>query len=92
MTASGIASARAAVAVIDDPLSHHRTDFTMLAQSCEDRVGHWLYPIQPYNAGYNPSLHGVRVDAFPDQYRAFDQVLGKILTIRRQEHLPVYYF
>ena len=51
----------------------------MLAQSCEDRVGHWLYPIQPYNAGYNPKLHSIRVDAFPNQYRAFDQVLGKIL-------------
>jgi predicted AlkP superfamily phosphohydrolase/phosphomutase len=60
-------------------LSHHRTDFTMLAQSCEDRVGHWLYPIQPYNAGYDAKMHSVRVNAFPDQYRAFDQVLGKIL-------------
>jgi predicted AlkP superfamily phosphohydrolase/phosphomutase len=60
-------------------LSSHRTDFTMFAQSCEDRVGHWLYPIQPYNAGYDSKLHGVRVNAFPDQYRAFDQVLGKIL-------------
>ena len=65
--------------LFDYLLSHHRTDFTMLVQSCEDRVGHWLYPIQPYNAGYNSTLHGVRVDAFPDQYRAFDQVLGKIL-------------
>jgi predicted AlkP superfamily phosphohydrolase/phosphomutase len=60
-------------------LSHHRTDFTMLAQSCEDRVGHWLYPIQPYNSGYDPKLHSIRVNSFPDQYRAFDQVLGKIL-------------
>lgn len=60
-------------------LSHHRTDFTMLVQSCEDRVGHWLYPIQPYNVGYDPMLHKIRVEAFPDQYRAFDQVLGKIL-------------
>jgi len=60
-------------------LSHHRTDFTMLVQSCEDRVGHWLYPIQPYNAGYDPALHSIRVDAFPEQYRAFDQVLGTIL-------------
>jgi predicted AlkP superfamily phosphohydrolase/phosphomutase len=63
-------------------LVHHPTDFTMLVQSCEDRVGHWLYPIQPYNAGYDPKLHSVRVDAFPNQYRAFDAVLGKIL-----EHL-----
>ena len=60
-------------------LSHHRTDFTMLAQSCEDRVGHWLYPIQPHNVGYDSKLHSVRVDAFPDQYRAFDQVLGRIM-------------
>ncbi len=65
--------------LFDYLLSHHRTDFTMLVQSCEDRVGHWLYPIQPYNAGYDSTLHRVRVDAFPDQYRAFDQVLGKIL-------------
>jgi predicted AlkP superfamily phosphohydrolase/phosphomutase len=60
-------------------LTYHPTDFTMFVQSCEDRVGHWLYPVQPHNAGYNPNLHSVRVDAFPDQYRAFDQVLGKIL-------------
>jgi predicted AlkP superfamily phosphohydrolase/phosphomutase len=65
--------------LFDYLLGHHRTDFTMLVQSCEDRVGHWLYPIQPYNAGYDSTLHSVRVDAFPDQYRAFDQVLGKIL-------------
>jgi predicted AlkP superfamily phosphohydrolase/phosphomutase len=65
--------------LFDYLLSHHRTDFTMLVQSCEDRVGHWLYPIQPYNAGYDATLHSVRVDAFPDQYRALDQVLGKIL-------------
>ncbi len=65
--------------LFDYLLSHHRTDFTMLVQSCEDRVGHWLYPIQPYNAGYDATLNSVRVEAFPDQYRAFDQVLGKIL-------------
>ncbi len=65
--------------LFDYLLKHHRTDFTMFVQSCEDRVGHWLYPIQPYNAGYDPALHSVRVDAFPDQYRAFDQVLGKVL-------------
>jgi predicted AlkP superfamily phosphohydrolase/phosphomutase len=65
--------------LFDYLLSHHRTDFTMLAQSCEDRVGHWLYPIQPHNAGFDPRLHSIRVDAFPNQYRSFDQVLGKIL-------------
>jgi predicted AlkP superfamily phosphohydrolase/phosphomutase len=65
--------------LFDYLLSHHRTDFTMLVQSCEDRVGHWLYPIQPYNVGYDSTLHSVRVDAFPDQYRAFDEVLGKVL-------------
>lgn len=65
--------------LFDYLLSHHPTDFTMLVQSCEDRVGHWLYPIQPYNAGYDSTLHSVRVDAFPDQYRAFDKVLGKVL-------------
>jgi predicted AlkP superfamily phosphohydrolase/phosphomutase len=65
--------------LFDYLLSHHPTDFTMLVQSCEDRVGHWLYPIQPYNVGYDPKLHAVRVEAFPDQYRALDQVIGRIL-------------
>ncbi|MFB3813073.1 MAG: alkaline phosphatase family protein [Terriglobales bacterium] len=60
-------------------LTKHPTDFTMLVQSCEDRVGHWLYPIQPFNAGYNPKINSVRVDAFPNQYVAFDALLGKIL-------------
>jgi predicted AlkP superfamily phosphohydrolase/phosphomutase len=60
-------------------LTHHPTDFTMFVQSCEDRVGHWLYPVQPHNVGYSPNLHAVRVEAFPDQYRAFDRVLGTIL-------------
>ena len=65
--------------LFDFLLTHHPTDFTMLAQSCEDRVGHWLYPIQPHNVGYNAKLHAVRPEAFPDQYRAFDRVLGTIL-------------
>jgi predicted AlkP superfamily phosphohydrolase/phosphomutase len=65
--------------LFDYLLTHHPTDFTFLVQSCEDRVGHWLYPIQPHNVGYNASIHSVRLDAFPNQYRAFDQVLGKIL-------------
>ena len=65
--------------LFDYLLTYHPTDFVMLAQSCEDRVGHWLYPIQHYNVGYNASIHSVRLDAFPNQYRAFDQVLGKIL-------------
>lgn len=60
-------------------LVNHPTEFTWLAQSCEDRTGHWLYPIAPYNVGYNPNLNNVRVDAFPDQYIAFDKVLGTIL-------------
>jgi predicted AlkP superfamily phosphohydrolase/phosphomutase len=65
--------------LFDYLLTHHPTDFTMFVQSCEDRVGHWLYPVQPYNVGYNPNLHNVRVEAFPDQYRAFDRVLGTVL-------------
>src|SRR5436853_3752134 len=65
--------------LFDYLLTNHPTDFTMMVQSCEDRVGHWLYPIQPHNVGYNPRLHTVRVNAFPDQYRAFDKVLGEIL-------------
>src|SRR6267378_204812 len=65
--------------LFDYLLSHHRTDFTMFVQSCEDRVGHWLYPIQPYNVGYDPKLHTIQVNAFPDQYRALDKVLGTIL-------------
>ncbi len=60
-------------------LTKHPTDFTMFDQSCEDRVGHWLYPIQPHNVGYNPKINSVRVDAFPNQYRAFDKVLGTVL-------------
>jgi predicted AlkP superfamily phosphohydrolase/phosphomutase len=65
--------------LFDYLLTTHATDFTFLVQSCEDRVGHWLYPIQPYNVGYNPRLHAVKVNAFPDQYRAMDKVLGTIL-------------
>jgi hypothetical protein len=38
-------------------LTNHATNFTFLVQSCEDRVGHWLYPIQTYNVGYNPKVH-----------------------------------
>jgi predicted AlkP superfamily phosphohydrolase/phosphomutase len=65
--------------LFDYLLTNHPTDFTFLVQSCEDRVGHWLYPIQPYNVGYNPQLHTIQVNAFPDQYRALDKVLGTIL-------------
>jgi predicted AlkP superfamily phosphohydrolase/phosphomutase len=65
--------------LFDYLLDHHPTEFTWLAQSCEDRTGHWLYPIAPYHAGYNPKINSVRPDAFPDQYVAFDKVLGSIL-------------
>ena len=65
--------------LFDYLLAKHPADFTFFVQSCEDRVGHWLYPIQPHNAGYNPSIHSLRVDAFPNQYREFDKVLGTIL-------------
>jgi len=65
--------------LFDYLLNHHPTEFTWLAQSCEDRTGHWLYPIAPYNAGYNPKINAVRTDAFPNQYIAFDKVLGAIL-------------
>ena len=65
--------------LFDYLLTKHPTDFTMLGQSCEDRTGHWLYPIAPFNAGYNASINAVRVEAFPDQYIAFDKVLGSIL-------------
>jgi len=65
--------------LFDYLLTRRPTDFTFFVQSCEDRVGHWLYPIQPHNAGYNPSIHSLRVDAFPNQYREFDKVLGTIL-------------
>lgn len=60
-------------------LTEHPTDFTFMAQSCEDRTGHWLYPITPFNVGYNPNINGVRQDAFPNQYIAFDKVLGTVL-------------
>lgn len=65
--------------LFDYLLSTHPTEFTFLAQSCEDRTGHWLYPISPFNVGYNASINGVRQQAFPDQYIAFDKVLGTIL-------------
>src|SRR5438270_424686 len=65
--------------LFDYLLTNHPTTFTMFDQSCEDRTGHWLYPIQPYNVGYNPKINSVRVEAFPDQYRAMDKMLGTIL-------------
>jgi predicted AlkP superfamily phosphohydrolase/phosphomutase len=65
--------------LFDYLLTKHPTEFTMLGQSCEDRTGHWLYPIAPYNAGYDASINNVRTEAFPDQYIAFDKVLGSIL-------------
>jgi len=65
--------------LFDYLLTNHPTDFTWVVQSCEDRTGHWLYPIAPYNAGYNPKINAVRTDAFPNQYIAFDGVLGSIL-------------
>ena len=65
--------------LFDYLLTNHPTDFTFLGQSCEDRTGHWLYPITPFNVGYNPNINGVRQDAFPNQYVAFDKVLGTIL-------------
>jgi predicted AlkP superfamily phosphohydrolase/phosphomutase len=66
--------------LFDYLLTQHPTDFTFMVQSCEDRVGHWLYPIQPFNKGYNQKINAVRVDAFPQQYVAFDKVLGMILS------------
>jgi predicted AlkP superfamily phosphohydrolase/phosphomutase len=65
--------------MFDYLLANHPTDFTFMVQSCEDRVGHWLYPIQPFNVGYNEKVAKVRVNAFPDQYRAMDKVLGTVL-------------
>lgn len=65
--------------LFDYLLTSHPTDFTFLGQSCEDRAGHWLYPITPFNVGYNASINNVRQDAFPNQYIAFDKVLGTIL-------------
>lgn len=65
--------------LFDYLLTEHPTDFTFMAQSCEDRTGHWLYPITPFNVGYNPNINGVRQDAFPNQYIAFDKVLGTVL-------------
>jgi len=67
------------IKLFDYLLTAHPTDFTFLAQSCEDRTGHWLYPITPFNVGYNASINGIRQDAFPNQYIALDKVLGTIL-------------
>ena len=65
--------------LFDYLLTNHPKDFTFMVQSCEDRTGHWLYPIAPHNVGYDAKLHAVRTDAFPNQYIAFDKVLGTIL-------------
>src|ERR1700675_1623056 len=65
--------------LFDYLLNKHPTQFTWLAQSCEDRTGHWLYPIASYNAGYNPKINAIRTDAFPNEYVGFDGVLGSIL-------------
>jgi predicted AlkP superfamily phosphohydrolase/phosphomutase len=65
--------------LFDYLLANHPTDFTFMVQSCEDRTGHWLYPITPFNVGYNPAINGIRQDAFPNQYIGFDKVLGTIL-------------
>jgi predicted AlkP superfamily phosphohydrolase/phosphomutase len=65
--------------LFDYLLTNHSTDFTFFVQSCEDRTGHWLYPIQPHNVGYDPKVHTLSVDAFPNQYREFDKLLGTIL-------------
>src|ERR1700733_10495911 len=65
--------------LFDYLLENPPTQFPWLGQSCEDRTGHWLYPIAPYNAGYNPKINAVREDAFPNQYVAFDKVLGAVL-------------
>jgi predicted AlkP superfamily phosphohydrolase/phosphomutase len=65
--------------LFDYLLTNHPTDFTFIVQSCEDRTGHWLYPITPFNVGYNPNINSVRQDAFPSQYVAFDKVLGAVL-------------
>ena len=65
--------------LFDYLLTNHPKDFTFLVQSCEDRTGHWLYPIAPYNAGYNEKINNVRLNAFPSQYIAMDKVLGTIL-------------
>lgn len=65
--------------MFDYLLTSKPTQFTWLVQSCEDRTGHWLYPIAPFNAGYNAKINSVRPDAFPNQYIALDKVLGTIL-------------
>lgn len=65
--------------MIDYMLTKHPTEYTMVDQSCEDRTGHWLYPIQAFNAKYDPKVNSVDVEAFPGQYRAMDKVLGMIL-------------
>jgi predicted AlkP superfamily phosphohydrolase/phosphomutase len=65
--------------LFDYLLTNHPTDFTWMVQSCEDRTGHWLYPIAPFNSGYNAKISTVEPNAFPNQYIALDKVLGSIL-------------
>jgi predicted AlkP superfamily phosphohydrolase/phosphomutase len=65
--------------LFDYLLTNDPTDFTWFGQSCEDRTGHWLYPITSFSAGYNSKINALRTDAFPNQYVGFDKVLGNIL-------------
>ena len=65
--------------LFDYLLTNHPTDFTWMVQSCEDRTGHWLYPIAPFNSGYNAKISTVEPNAFPNQYVALDKVVGSIL-------------
>jgi predicted AlkP superfamily phosphohydrolase/phosphomutase len=65
--------------LFDYLLKTHPTDFTWMVQSCEDRTGHWLYPIAPFNSGYNAKIDTVEPNAFPNQYVALDKVVGSIL-------------
>jgi predicted AlkP superfamily phosphohydrolase/phosphomutase len=65
--------------LFDYLLTNHPTDFTWMVQSCEDRTGHWLYPIAPFHSGYNAKIATVEPNAFPNQYVALDKVLGRIL-------------
>jgi predicted AlkP superfamily phosphohydrolase/phosphomutase len=65
--------------LFDYLLKTHPTDFTWMVQSCEDRTGHWLYPIAPFNSGYNAKINAVEPNAFPNQYVALDKVVGSIL-------------
>jgi hypothetical protein len=71
--------------LFDYLLTTHPTEFTFLAQSCEDRTGHWLYPIIRRSTLATMRALIVRQDAFPNQYVADSLVHLRHRTAKADE-------